>query len=322
MTRGSGGHRWEWVVVGCVLALLFAVPVVLSVTSDGPAQATVTGAGAEGSVGSDAGDQDAVRLAAPVPDDDPPQPAPTGQARAAVLAAEAAAESNMELAVAVYDRATRESAVGDRGTEPFYTASLAKVVVAVDMLDRRRLTGLTITDEDIGLLRRALGPSDDSAMNALWTKFDGQGAAARVSQRLQLTGTSAPREFGQWGEMSVPAIDFVRIWRYVLEEMPSADRDLMISAMDAAPDKARDGFDQAFGLLSPDVRGPGGPGAVAKQGWMCCFSGKTYLHSAGAVGAGDRYLVVLLTREPRGPGWNAARQTLDQVASAAVRALE
>ena len=89
----------------------------------------------------------------------------------------------MELAVAVYDRATRESAVGDRGTEPFYTASLAKVVVAIDMLDRRRLDGLTITDEDIGLLRRALGPSDDSAMNALWTKFDGQGAGKGAGHR-------------------------------------------------------------------------------------------------------------------------------------------
>jgi hypothetical protein len=320
VTRGSGGRQLEWVVVGCVLALLLAVPIVMSVTSDGPDQTTGTGAGAEGSAGGEPG---SVRLAAPVPDgDDEPEPTPTGQARAAVLAAESAAAPNMELAVAVYDRATRESAVGDRGTEPFYTASLAKVVVAIDMLDRRRLAGLTITDEDFGLLRRALGPSDDSAMNALWTKFDGQGAAARVSQRLRLSGTSAPREFGQWGEMSVPAIDFVRIWRYVLEEMPSADRDLMISAMDAAPDIARDGFNQAFGLLSPAVRGPGGPGAVAKQGWMCCFSGKTYLHTSGAIGADDRYLVVLLTREPKGPGWDSARQGLDGIANAAVRALE
>ena len=55
---------------------------------------------------------------------------------------------------------------------------------------------------------------------------------------------------------------------------------------------------------------------------MCCFSGKTYLHSSGAVGAGDRYLVILLTREPRGPGWAAARAGLDQIATAAVRALD
>ena len=70
------------------------------------------------------------------------------------------------------------------------------------------------------------------------------------------------------------------------------------------------------------MRGPDGPGAVAKQGWMCCFSGKTYLHSSGAVGAGDRYLVILLTREPRGLGLGLRRGRLTGIASAAVRALD
>jgi hypothetical protein len=325
VTRGGGGRRFEWVIVGCVLALLFAVPVVMSINSRSSISATLTGAGSEGSAdpgtaapAGDTGQPDPAAQQAPAA-----QPAPsTGHARAAVVAAEAAAAPSTELAVAVYDRVTRESAVGDRGTEPFMTASLAKVVVAVDILDRRRMDGLVITQSDISLLRRALSLSDDSAMNALWTKFDGQGAAGRVRGRLGLTGTSAPKAFGQWGEMNVPAVDFVRIWRYVLDEMPAADRDLMISAMDSAPATARDGFNQAFGLLSPAVRGPNGPGAVAKQGWMCCFSGKTYLHSSGAVGAGDRYLVILLTREPRGPGWDAARAGLDRIASAAVRALD
>lgn len=321
MTRRTAEPRagWSgWVIVGSVLVLLFAIPVVMSATSEPTQQSTLTGAGAEGAAESDTqpvqGDADTVRLAAPAPT--------TGHARAAVLAAESAAPAGMELAVAVYDRSTRESAVGDRGTEPFYTASLAKLVVAVDMLDRRRLDGLTISEGDTALLRRALSASDDSVMNALWTKFDGQGAAERVRARLQLSGTSAPRAFGQWGEMSVPAVDFVRIWRYVLDEMPAADRDFLVGAMDSAPATARDGFDQAFGLLSPAVRGPSGPGAVAKQGWMCCFSGKTYLHSMGAVGAGERYLVVLLTREPKGPGWDTSRAGLDQIATSAVRALE
>ena len=70
----------------------------------------------------------------------------------------------------------------------------------------------------------------------------------------------------------------------------------MVSAMDAAPATAQDGFNQAFGLLVAGREGPDGPGAVAKQGWMCCFSAQTYLHSSGAVGADDRFLVVLLTR--------------------------
>ncbi|MBW0091636.1 hypothetical protein I4I73_16960 [Pseudonocardia sp. KRD-184] len=248
-------------------------------------------------------------------------PARTGLARAAVEAAEAAATSATELGVAVLDRATGETAVGDRGAEPFYTASLSKLVVAVDMLDRRRTEGLVLTDADLDLVRRALGPSDDSAMNTLWTRFDGVGAAARVSAAVGLTGTTAPADPSQWGEMSVPATDYLRLYDHILSGMAEADRTFLVDALAAAPATARDGFDQAFGLLDPGVDGPGAPGAAAKQGWMCCFSGQYYLHSAGLVGADERFVVAVLTRVPSAPGWNAARADVTDVAEAAVREL-
>ena len=135
--------------------------------------------------------------------------------------------------------------------------------MAVDVLDRRRLEGLPVSDADLALLQRALGPSDDAAMSALWDRFDGPGAARRMTARLGLTGTIAPRDPSQWGEMSVPAVDMVRIWQYVLDEVPAVDRDLLISAMAAAPTLASDGFDQAFGLLSPAVDGS----AAAQARW-------------------------------------------------------
>jgi hypothetical protein len=244
-----------------------------------------------------------------------------GLAQAAVDAAQGKAAGSTQLAVAVLDRGTGELAVGGRGNEPFYTASLSKLVVIVDVLDRRRLEGLSVSDADLALFRRALGPSDDNAMTALWDRFDGTGAVGRVRERLGLEGLSAPRRTGEWGEVEVTAADYVRIWRHVLEEMPPEDRDLLISDMAAAPPVAHDGFDQAFGLLSPAVRGPDGPGAVAKQGWMCCFSGQYYLHSAGAVGADKRFLVTLLTREPRARGWAAARTELTGIARQTVAAL-
>ena len=111
---------------------------------------------------------------------------------------------------------------------------------------------------------------------------------ARVSDRLGLEGTAAPRRTGRWGEVEVTAADYAALWRYVLDDMPADDRELLISDLAAAPSTAKDGFDQAFGLLSTDVRRDGS-GAVAKQGWMCCFSGQYYLHSAGAVGAGEAF---------------------------------
>lgn len=326
MTLDARGRMTRVLVVACALALLLAVPVIMTGGSR-PADAMMISPQAARSAA--APPHTSTEPPAPTPESTPePTPEPTssprprtGLAQAAVDAAEGSSAASTELGVAVLDRTTGEAAVGGRGTEPFYTASLAKVVVAVDMLDRRRLDGLSISDADIDLIRRALGPSDDNAMNALWTRFDGAGAASRVEQRLDLDGTTDPRDPSQWGEMSLPAADFVKVWRHILEDMPAADSDLLVSAMDAAPASARDGFNQAFGLLSPAVRGPDGPGAVAKQGWLCCFSRKYYLHSGGAVGPDRRFLVVLLTRIPRGPGWEAARAEVTEIATATVQAL-
>ncbi|MEJ3652194.1 hypothetical protein WEH80_04210 [Actinomycetes bacterium KLBMP 9759] len=242
-----------------------------------------------------------------------------GLAQRAVTAAEGAARPSTSLAVAVLDRATGELAVGNRGTEPFLTASLSKIVLAVDVLDRRRMQEIAVSDADIAMIQRALGPSDDAAMSALWGLFDGPGAAGRIGARLGLTGIGPPRDPSQWGEMSVPAVDMVRIWAHILDGMPIADREILIGAMRAAPPRARDGFDQAYGLLVP---GAADQGSVAKQGWMCCISGTYYLNSAGALGPDSRFLVTLLTRQPRRPGWEAARQELDRIALATGQALQ
>jgi hypothetical protein len=253
-----------------------------------------------------------------------PTPTPvlrTGLAEAAVQAAAAAAGAPVRLAVAVLDRGTGEIAVGATGAAPVLTASLSKMVVAVDVLDRRRLEGLAVTEADLALLHRALAPSDDDAMSALWSRFGGAGAAARLSARLGLAATSGPDDPSQWGEMRASAVDTVKLWAHVLDGMLASDRDFLISAMEAAPARAADGFDQEFGLLDTPIDGPGGPGAVAKQGWMCCFSGTYYVHSAGAVGADQRFVVALLTQQPRGPGWEAAREALDRIALAAVAPL-
>jgi hypothetical protein len=306
--------RRGWRAALCTLfALAAAVP--LLVTDGGPlAQAVADAAAAPPTQG-----------AAPIPDDAPipaPEPPPVqrGLAQAAVNAAQEQASSSTELGVAVLDRSTGELVVGERGHERFYTASLSKLIVIVDVLDRRRTEGLRVTDDDLKLVARALGPSDDSAMSALWEKFDGAGAPARVSAKLGLEGTAAPRRFGQWGEVEVTPADYATLWKYVLDDMPDDDRALLISDMKAAPPTAKDGFDQAFGLLAPDIRGDGS-GAVAKQGWMCCFSGQYYLHTAGVVDPEERFVVVLLTRQPRTEGWPSARSEQTVIATKAVAAL-
>jgi hypothetical protein len=256
----------------------------------------------------------------------PPQGLAAAAVAAAVAAAEAAsgavgfapgpaAAAPVGATIAVLDRRTSEVAVGQGGTAGVLSASLSKLVLAVDMVDRRRTEGLPITDVDIDLLRRALGPSDDAAMSALWSRFDGPGAAPRISARLGLTGVASPRDPSQWGEMVVTASDLLHVWKHVLDELPGADQELLIGAMAAAPARATDGFDQAFGLLAPDL--PVEVGA-AKQGWMCCIRGQNHLHSVGVVGPEDRFVLAVLTTMPTAA---TARELVDRMVAAASGAL-
>lgn len=306
MTGPVRARRRGWVALLTILALAFGTVIVLvnrpspPVSRGGPPVASVP-----------------VPTTTAAPSRTPAAPR-TGLAAAAVAAAEGAADPTTDLAVAVLDRVTGRDRHGPRGTEPYLTASLSKLVLAVDMVDRRRLEALAITDVDLQLLRRALGPSDDAAMSALWSRFDGPGAALRLTQRIGLVGTLAPRDTSRWGEMIVPAADMLRIWQHLLDGMPTVDRELLLDSMRAVPADATDGFDQAYGLLAPDLVAPVG---ATKQAWMCCFSGRYHLHSVGVVGPDERFVVILLTTVLRGPGWEAARQQLDRTATATLQAL-
>ncbi len=263
-----------------------------------------------------AGDESAAtRVQAPPPVAAVPAPLTPARGTAAkvVAAATAAVPANTGLVVAVLDRATGEQALGPGATDPVYTASLVKLVVAVDILDRSRSAGPPIAEGDRELLRRALSRSDDAAMNQLWVRFDGVGALARVSAALGLTATSAPRDPSQWGESRASAADLLVVVDHVLTGMAPDDRALVLGDLGAATPTAADGFAQDYGLL--DGASPGAGSAVlAKQGWMCCIAGERYLHSIGAVGADQRFVVVLLSTQPQGRSWDAARAELNTTA--------
>lgn len=255
-----------------------------------------------------------------------PEPAPVpqvvpGAVLDAVAAAESAAPVDAEPGVAVLDRVTGELAVGARGDEPFYTASLSKLLVAVDVLYRHRAEGVSVDPSDLNLIRRALGPSDDQAMNVLWVRFDGPGAISRVGARLGLSSAAAPPTPSQWGDVALSPRDTARLLDHVLSSLPPEDREVVVGALAQAPATAVDGFDQSFGLLAPQLADEVDGDVLAKQGWMCCHSGRRHLHTAGAVGADQRYVVVLMSRVPRSSDWDSARAGSTASALAAVRAL-
>jgi Beta-lactamase enzyme family len=213
----------------------------------------------------------------------------------------------MTLGTAVLDLTTGELATG--GTGQFYSASLSKVMLAVDILD----SDVDLSTSDEQWIARALGVSDDNAMNALWSKFDGADAITRVATKLGMADTGTPEDPGQWGETLVSPAGFARLYQYILTEMDPDDRDLIVSDLSAAEPTAADGYNQSFGLLGQSAQ------VYAKQGWMF-YGNKLYLHSAGVVhNSGHDYVVVLMSVQP--PSSTVAQNNLTATATAMLAAL-
>ncbi|GAA4842890.1 hypothetical protein GCM10023201_36730 [Actinomycetospora corticicola] len=255
----------------------------------------------------------AVAAPARVPTPGPPVPAAApgpSPVQAAVEAADATVtRRGADVGIAVLDRSTGALALNDEADDAMNSASLSKLLTAIDLLDRGAAGRVEVTAADRRLVRAALGPSDDPAMNALWTRFGGQSGITRVVERLGLEDTAVPADPSQWGEVQLSARDMTTVFRHVLETMAPGDRDLLLGAMSRAPATASDGFDQAFGLLDPDGRG-----VAAKQGWLCCLKSSVDLHSTGVLDPEGRYVVAVLSNQPF--GYAAARAVVDDAVGA------
>ena len=251
-----------------------------------------------------------------VPPTPPPAPTPS-RARAAVDATASAGQErdDVTLGVAVLDRSTGQTTTNDQGDTQLRAASVAKLFTIADILSRREAGQVTTTAADDERIRRALSLSDDEAMNGLWSRFGGEEGVTRIAAQLGLTQTRPPERVGQWGEVETSARDVATVYGFVLTRLSPADRDLVLSGLEGAQDTAADGFDQAFGLLDPDRRGA----AAAKQGWLCCLQSSIDLHSTGLPDVDGRYVVVLMSNQPR--GYVAGKSLLDDAAGAVRDAL-
>ncbi|RSM82523.1 hypothetical protein DMH04_25320 [Kibdelosporangium aridum] len=259
----------------------------------------------------------AVLAAPPVTIEPSPEPEPsreplaqappaTNFAAAMVDAANAAVPKGVTSGIAVMDLRTGQLATS--GTEQFYSASLSKLMLIVDMLDRDVELTPAVQDQ----ISRALGPSDDNAMNSLWVRFDGPTAMDRVAGSVGMVDTHGSGDRSQWGEVVVSPVGYARLYQHIMTEMHPDDRNIIVKSLAGAQPAAADGFNQGFGLL-------GLPQTVTKQGWMY-YGNRLYLHSAGVVGTGtDQYAVVLMTSQAASAG--AARANVSALANAIMSAM-
>jgi len=228
--------------------------------------------------------------------------------------------------IAVFDRQTGSFTMQHNATMRFRSASLVKLLIALDYLWDRG-PGYAVPAADRDRLQLMLRSSDDSAATYYWSR-NGQGEiVTRMSARLTLRDTAPPPAARPkaWGYTALSAADIVRIYRYVLDDAAAPVRDFVMDNLRQSTRCGTDRYDQSFGIPSAFEK----PWAV-KQGWsgfgdvpaipctgttqaryevVGILDGRV-LHTTGTVGPDDRSIVAVLTQHPSGTSFAKATATL------------
>ncbi len=249
--------------------------------------------------------------------------------------------------VAVFDRQTGTFTEQVNSAGQFRSASVVKLLIALDLLWNRQPGDLSATDR--ARVDAMLRSSDDNAASTFWANNGGGAIIDRMVPRLGLTDTARPPAShpGFWGYTALSARDTVKIYRYLLDSAPASVRDYMMGNLRQSTRCATDGYDQHFGIAGAFNR----PWAV-KQGWSGFSSGgctapaglaakapagagkqtgaaaaavrsaaginavdlsRPALHTTGVVGSGDRSIVAAYTLHPSGTAYGKAYTDLGRL---------
>ncbi|MGV0834874.1 serine hydrolase [Mycolicibacterium thermoresistibile] len=216
---------------------------------------------------------------------------------------DAAARAGATIAVQVLDRHTGQAVSNGNGST-FATASVVKVFIADDLLRREK----EVSADDLTMIEAMLRSSDDDAAEILWGRGGDTAIVDRVVDRYGLAHTAPPAD-GRWWNTVSTAADLVRYYDMLLSGGGglSSDRaDVILSNLAHSTPDGRDGYPQRFGI--PD--GLPHERVAVKQGWMCCI-GSDWLHvSSGVIGADQRFVMAISSRQATGDA--TARATLTE----------
>jgi beta-lactamase family protein len=197
-------------------------------------------------------------------------------------------DDDTESGVVVFDRVENETLHADNTGQQFRSASLVKLLIGIDLVDR----GIVTPRRPSPRLTRMLADSDDEIASELWMSGGGPRIVSRVAAAVGLPDTEPPANPGRWGDTLITADDMVKVYQHILE-LPTAKRELLLAPLREASRTAADGTDQYFGIPTALA---GEPWAI-KQGWADGRGGVD-AHTTGLVGDEDRYIVVVLTHHP------------------------
>jgi hypothetical protein len=211
------------------------------------------------------------------------------QVESAVLGASPGADIGFE----VFDRDLGTSGdvmASSNADTPIYTASVVKLLIAIDALHREDWAPSTSTSDEITTM---LEGSNDSDASDFWERNGENAIVTRMVDLIGLKHTLLPTITGQWGMAKMSASDVVATYQFIAHDMPAASNTLIMNALYYAKKTADDGFPQYFGI--PDGLPTTATWSI-KQGWMILNSA-VVLNTTGVVGTDNRYVVVLLTSQ-------------------------
>ncbi|MFC9432616.1 serine hydrolase [Nocardia sp. NPDC057030] len=204
-----------------------------------------------------------------------------------------------QVGIDVVDLDSGTTLAGLNSDQQFYTASVVKLLIALDALQQQGWQPDSDTAARIGTM---LAASDDNIADELWDENGGDPIVRRMIDAIGLTATRPPADPEQWGETLTTARDVVAVYRFLATAVPEPSRSLVIDALRGTSEISADGTDQYFGI--PD--GLTGVGWAVKQGWMSLDTSTT-LDTTGLVGPASTrqlsYAVVVLSSQPAGTDW-------------------
>jgi hypothetical protein len=204
------------------------------------------------------------------------------------------------VAVAVYDRYTKQSWSGGDVNSYYASASVVKTFIAARLLATGQIHGTTAQ-----LAARMIELSDDDAATALYGRVGGDSLYLWVRAKFHIP-VAPPPDPGFWGETRITAAGMISFYNQVATLKGVGG--WLMTAMGHYSCTAADGWPQCFGIPSVAASRP-----RIKQGWMCCLEGRTRMHSTGYVDS-DRILVAILTESSTSTYGAYARDTVTNMA--------
>lgn len=185
------------------------------------------------------------------------------------------------------------------GTETFPTASVVKLLIAIDVL--QTTNGDPKTSATV---QHMLSVSDDDIASDYWVHYGEGKIITSMKKQINLPSLSPPDSPGIWGSTRIDAFDVARIWRYILEVSPATVRNPILAGTAAATEIGFGGFRQYFGI--PD----GLPGSTwwIKQGWGTA-RGRRIINTTGLIGKNKDSILVMLTSHPLDVGYDEATES-------------